>query len=76
MTEWPPVTTSAPFTVTEVMFATALVMKAPLAMPIITKPNTSAQKPAFLRSTAQPTETVTGASGERSALACSTAPAP
>ena len=76
MTEWPPVTISVPPTVTEVMFATALVMNAPLATPIMTNPKTSAQKPAFPRSTDQPTDTVTGASGERPAFACSACPAP
>ena len=76
MVECPPVTTSTPSRVTEVMFAMELVMTAPLTTPIMTKPTTSIQKPAFLRSTFHPTDTVTGASGERSCLRCSTCPAP
>ena len=51
-------------------------MMAPFVTPIMTKPMTSSQKHALFRSTFQPMDTVTTASGERSAFACSTWPAP
>ena len=74
--ECPPVTTSVPPTVTLVMLAMELVMMHPFVMPMATKPTTKSQNAALLRSGFHPTDTVTGASGERSALACSVCPAP
>ena len=58
------------------MLAMEFVMTAPFVMPIMMNPTTSIQKHALVRSTFQPMATVTGASGERSAFACSSWPAP